>query len=146
MLAETLKKNIPQLLKARNFTYTQLEQKAGLHKNYISNFLAKDFTPGLDAAVKIANALNITVDELVGRPLSETTKNFTLPSDDTEFDSELLEGCIDIINELLEQKEKKINFNKFIYLVKEIYLYALCRNEKKIDAKFADWFIDRSLE
>lgn len=31
------------------------------------------------------------------------------------------------------------------FLVKEVYFYALDKNEKQVDHKFTEWFIDRHI-
>ena len=145
MLAQNLRENLPKLIRAKNISYTQFEEEAGLHKNYISNFIASDAIPRIDIVARIADTLKVSIDELIGREAG-VVKGLSLPTENTKLILELMDDCFTTIKDLLEEKNLEISFNRFMYLVKEMYLYCLFRNEKTLDKRFASWFIYHSLQ
>ncbi len=51
----------------RKMTQEKLSQKAGLTPEWISHFETGRRKPSMDNLIKLANALNVTLDELTGR-------------------------------------------------------------------------------
>lgn len=67
------KENLKYELSCRGMLVKELSQKTGISQGSLSNYLKENSsTPSADIAVKIAKALNVTVEYLV---TNETSKN-----------------------------------------------------------------------
>ncbi|WP_454105238.1 helix-turn-helix domain-containing protein [Mammaliicoccus sciuri] len=60
-----LGKNIAKLRKHKNFSQEKLAEISGLHRTYIGSVERGERNIGIDNIVKIANALDIAVEELL---------------------------------------------------------------------------------
>ena len=153
MLKDNLAKKI--LNKGDGFKQSVLARKAGVKEETLSQILnGNTKNPGIYTVAKIADALNCSIDELIGRDVSSfapayspssLTKNTIFIDNTIELVPELGRECVIAIANLLHQKNHKVSFAKFLYLIKEIYLYCLEKNSKTVDMKFASWFIEHSI-
>ena len=98
-----------QLLQEKNITGYRLAKITGLSQGLISDYKSGRCIPSAAASTKIAEALGITVDELLGRdaavadaPQSADTDAFT-----DLFSSLSPEDQMDIVRLMLEKKNKK---------------------------------------
>ena len=57
--------NLVSLLRERGMTQLQLSEETGVSTSMISDYINKRSIPGLAAAINIAYALDMTIDELV---------------------------------------------------------------------------------
>ena len=57
--------NLVTLLREREITQSQLSKETGVSTSMISDYINKRSIPGLAAAINIAYALDIPIDELV---------------------------------------------------------------------------------
>jgi transcriptional regulator with XRE-family HTH domain len=64
--------NLQSLREVRRLTQAELGARAGIAAASISHFETGQRTPSLDSLVKLADALNISVDVLIGRAPLET--------------------------------------------------------------------------
>lgn len=62
---ENLYERVKRLAKERNFSIRRLEREAGLSENSIQKWTK--YSPHLSNAFAVADVLEISVDELVGR-------------------------------------------------------------------------------
>jgi transcriptional regulator with XRE-family HTH domain len=65
---EAMGKRLQRLRQERGLTQTQLAEKAGVPFRSLQNWEYGRRTILFDAAVKLADALDVTLDELAGRP------------------------------------------------------------------------------
>lgn len=65
----TLGSRLRQLRQARCLTQTQLAERIGVGQSAISAVEAGDNTPSLAVAIALAEALSVTLDELVRGPV-----------------------------------------------------------------------------
>ena len=134
-----LKENIVNIVKQKGMSIRKLEREAGLHKNFISNFLHdKSRNPGIDSIIKIASVLNVSIDELIGKELEHKIHDLAITRKDIFFD---------IVNYLLAaiqtRKNTTFKLEKFFNAVHEIYVFSLKKDS--FDKEFADWFINSQL-
>lgn len=62
-----LKVNLRQLRELRNMTQAEMGERAGIGAASISHFETGQRAPSLETLVKLADALSVTVDTLLGR-------------------------------------------------------------------------------
>lgn len=60
-----IKFDLKQVRKSKGITQVELEEKTGISQQMISRYESGDHIPQIDTAVKIADALGVTLDELV---------------------------------------------------------------------------------
>ena len=56
-----------EIRRLRGMTQTELAQAAQIHRVTIAKYEAGQCVPSVDRAVRLANALGVTVDELIGK-------------------------------------------------------------------------------
>lgn len=71
MLQLTIGQAIKKARKAKKFTQAKLERKAGLSRASISHWENDLVSPNIINVITIADALGVTLDELVGRCTNE---------------------------------------------------------------------------
>ena len=123
------------------------EQNAGLKRNVIYNVLSdKSKNPTIDTVIKIADALNCSIDGLFAR--EEYFKNYLKEKRSViSYDSKLFENITKFINQFIyDQKIKTPSLGDIFYLVEEIYQYSLSTNKGVLDEKFALWFLKNQFE
>lgn len=59
--------NLKEIRKAKGMTQAQLAKAAKIHRITIAKYEAGRVDPTLDSAEKLASALGVTVDELIGK-------------------------------------------------------------------------------
>lgn len=62
--------SLRNLRELRGYTQKQLAKSCGLTESWISHYESGRRKPSLDNLIKLANALRVTLDELVGRKFS----------------------------------------------------------------------------
>jgi transcriptional regulator with XRE-family HTH domain len=131
-----LKQNIVALAKQKNLSIRGLERGARLHKNFISNFLYdKSKNPGIDSIIKIAEVLDVSIDELIGKELEHKTYDFPIIRKDIFFDT------LDYLLKTMQTKQNcTFKLDNFFNAVYEIYIFSLKKDS--FDKEFADWFIN----
>ncbi len=71
------------LRKEKKIAQNELAKTVGIHPNVLGRYEREEAKPSIDMAVKLANALNVSVDYLVGKT-------------DIELDDSILNKVIDI--------------------------------------------------
>ena len=134
-----LKQNIVAIAKQKGLSIRKLERDAGLHKNFISNFVHdKSKNPGIESIIKISGVLNVSIDKLVGK---EPVSNIC--------DLAILRKHIffDVVNYLLTtiqaKQKRQLKLEKFFNAVCEVYVFSLKKDA--FDKEFADWFVNFQL-
>lgn len=135
-----LKQNILKATKEKGWSLRKLERDAGLHKNFINNFLYnRSKNPGIDSIIKIANALNASIDELIGRESKYAP--YGLEINNKEMLSKVTNYLLQAIQ---NQQNIKIQWEQFFHAIHQIYNYSLKKNT--FDQDFADWFVSSQLQ
>lgn len=131
-----LKEKILEFTRNNHTDYSKLERQAGLTKNFISNIIyGKSKNPGIDSIIKLADALNISIDELVGK----VAKNDISLDVIIENKKIFIEIVAYVLN-AIKTKEKIFKATEIFKAIMNIYTY--CYNKNQIDKKFADWYLD----
>jgi transcriptional regulator with XRE-family HTH domain len=134
-----LKENILRIAESKGWSISKLEKYAGLSKNFINNFLTdKSKNPGIESIVKIANACNTSVDELLGKEPIQKLYDLEITRKDI-----FTEVTNFLISSITSKQKTKVKLDQYFYAVYQIYAYSL--NKKTFDKEFASWFINTQL-
>lgn len=68
-------KRLSELRKARKNSQGQLAEKAGIHANILGRYERGEAKPSIDIALKLAEALEVSLDYLVGKDDLQLDKN-----------------------------------------------------------------------
>jgi transcriptional regulator with XRE-family HTH domain len=60
-------KRLGELRKTKKFSQGQLAEKAGIHANILGRYERGEAKPSIDIALKLAEALEVSLDYLVGK-------------------------------------------------------------------------------
>lgn len=93
--AEGLAANLRRVRDARGMTQAELGELAGVSRNYIASLeLGRIRTPGVFACYRLAKALGVTLESLLGRPPLDTlpvrTRLYTLSDAQRELEARLV--------------------------------------------------------
>lgn len=64
---------IKEIMNERNVTSAWLADKVGISKVAVSNIVTGKSSPSLDNIIKIADALNVSITELIGEEKNDNT-------------------------------------------------------------------------
>lgn len=64
---------IKEIMNERNVTSAWLADKVGISKVAVSNIVTGKSSPSLDNIIKIADALNVSITELIGEEKADNT-------------------------------------------------------------------------
>ncbi|MBA4019143.1 MAG: hypothetical protein C0483_18410 [Pirellula sp.] len=73
-IKSNIQQNIDRLLKIRHWTQKELASRAQVRESVLSDVKLGKSVPGLSIALRIAEALDITVDRLASDPPKENSK------------------------------------------------------------------------
>lgn len=134
-----LKENIIKITESKGWSISKLEKYAGLNKNFINNFLTdKSKNPGIESIIKIADTLNTSVDELIGKEPLQKLYDLEIVKKD------IFAEVTDFLANTIQSKQKtKIKLDQYFRAVYHIYTYSL--NKNSFDKEFANWFINTQL-
>lgn len=132
--------NLAELLRTQDLGINRagFAKKIGLNRETLSQILlGRTKNPGIYTVAKIADALEISLDELIGRksPKSqETSKDFVMTN------GKLFEDVLDYVLPIFKKKQK-ISLVHLTNCIQEIYVFS---NKKGIlDEEFAAWYMER---
>ena len=72
--SQALKNNLRRIREHRELTQAELGARAGIAAASVSHFETGQRVPSLDSLVKLADALQVPVDDLLGRSSPEATR------------------------------------------------------------------------
>src|SRR3990170_7084578 len=131
-----LKQNIVAIAKQKGLSIRKLERDAGLHTNFISNFLHdKSKNPGIESIIKIASVLGVSIDELISGESRNKTYDLVLTRKDI-----FLEAVNYLLKAYETKQNDKLKLEKFFSAIYEVYMFSLKKDS--FDKEFADWFIN----
>jgi len=141
-----LKKKILEHANKHRHSIRDLEHQAGLQSNAIRNILSdRSKNPTIDTVLKIANILECSVDELLGREGFIQMPN-TAGKFDTNFDLSLFQSICNYVMQFIEINNLgQLSLSDVIYCVEEIYKYCLNTKSKIFDQNFDQWFLEQKL-
>ena len=126
-----------------------LEKRAGLKQSAVQNILqGKSKRPTALLLQAIARELNCTISELLVEPPDNSPpvkKKNLIPTEEKvehEWNSKLYMDAIQIVEELLLQKNIEAKKDTILKYADEIYRYSIESKAGKLDRFFAAWLID----
>ena len=121
---------------------SSFENKAGLKRNAIHNILYdKSKNPTIENVVKIAEALDCSIDELLGRDeyFKKYIKNHR---SEIEYNAKLFNEILETVNKYIESnKISNPSVGDVLHSIEEIYEYSISTTKSALDDKFALWFL-----
>lgn len=91
------KDSLANILRSRNLTQADLCRMSGIATSAMSHYLAGDSDPSLSKAIAMADALQISLDELVGREVPKRVIEQRLLSDFRELSDEGQEVAVNTV-------------------------------------------------
>ncbi len=147
-LAEMLKDSLAKKIAGMGYGFKRsvLSRESGVTEEAISQIITgATKNPGVYTIAKMADVLNCSIDELIGRKTSQSAPKSTIEvSDKIALKPELAKNCVITIMNLLDQKQQIVTFSKFLYIVNEIYTYCLSKNLETVDTEFANGFVEHA--
>lgn len=142
-----VKYKLKEYFDRNDINLSSFELNAGLKRNVVYNILYdKSKNPTIENIVKIANALNCSIDELLGR--EEFFKNYIKNyRSGIEYNGKLFDEIQRTVNEYVKDNNiHKVSLGDIIYLIEEIYEYSKNTNNQILDEKFALWILKNQLK
>ena len=109
-MAEFLNNNIKYLRNTKGISQQGLADKVGIDRSTVSRIENNEIETTIDNAIKIADALGVTLYDLVGRDLSKPNNTDTIPKTDSDFKRILRDKGIDDENITEDDAKKLIDF------------------------------------
>ena len=139
-----LKKRITAYLSEKGLNIAQLSSKIGTPYSVLFNIAdGKVEEPSIKTLIKLADEFNCTIDELLGRNISQ----FALSS--TKYNHKLFKSvlnyCAYFINDKLIEdlsNEDDINENQILFIINEIYTYCNTEGYKTVNQDFANMMLN----
>ena len=111
-MAEFLNKNLKYLRIQRNISQQALADKIGIDRSTISRIENNEIETTIDNAIKIADILNVSVNDLINKDLTNEKINKNFDELEILFDKHkevLSESDKAIIKTIIEQRIKEID-------------------------------------
>lgn len=149
-MKSALQNQITIRMKAKALSIAALEREAGLKINAVRNILSgQSRKPSAETLQAIANVLECSVRDLLDKEMTRVVlaPHITKNSDDVihEWLPSLFDACVHAIQNVFDTKKYIPSAEEMFFLVKEVYFYALEKNEKQVDHKFTEWLIERHI-
>lgn len=142
---DNLKTKITEYLEDQDTSIQAFERKANLSRNAVYSILTdKSKNPNIETVLKIADALNCSLDELYER------KHFLKKHADEQLfkitlNCPLFTSVCDFIIDYLHKNNcQDLNLGQTIDAIQEIYKYCLAQNSLSVDKHFANWFLNNN--
>ena len=136
-----MKENILRFASEQGLDIRNLEKRAGLSANFISHIIRdKSTNPGILSLIKLADTLEISLDELTGRKRKYLREKNEKPLNQKE--KVIFSGIFKYVStKLLENNNVVLSpedINAYIYELTEY-----CMEAKSFDANFANWLFKK---
>lgn len=125
---------------------SDLAKKSGVSEELLYRIIhGKTPNPGVYTIEKIADALSVSIDELLGR--EEFFNKFIINHDDAlEVPPGLFTEALEMLKAHLEKLEvKSIKIKNCLYILRSICDYAVKHNAGKLNKDFAAWIINNHM-
>jgi transcriptional regulator with XRE-family HTH domain len=122
---------------------SRLSSELGISKEALRLIInGETKNPSVYTMAKIAEILNCTIDELIGRTPKASSSQ--LHSVNISFDKKLfLDVCnfvTKFISDKLKDKNSDIKLDVVINVIDAIYDYSYKKSPQELDKQFADWY------
>jgi transcriptional regulator with XRE-family HTH domain len=142
----TFKLKLKDFIDKNKINLSTFEQKAGLKRSILYTILSdKSKNPSLENISKIADTLDCSIDELLGRE-DYFKKYIRNHRSGIKYYKELLEQILEVANQYISKNQiTEASLGDIFYVVEEIYEYSVKTNNGLIDKKFALWMLENQL-
>jgi transcriptional regulator with XRE-family HTH domain len=108
-MASTVSKTIADLRRQRDWSQADLASKSGVSREMIGKYERGEAVPSIDAAKKIADAFDVSMDYLVGEGMhaSFDKKNLKRLQDIEKLDSDVKEKLYFVIDNIIQNVKAK---------------------------------------
>lgn len=121
-----------------------ISETIGIAPSLLSRILkGKVKNPGIETFIKLADALEVSVDELIGRKRTYLDKSKNL--NNLELNPALMRNISEYTINYIKQHNLEITFDVAINVINDIYEYCHLRNQQKFDQAFTEWYLDKTL-
>ena len=130
--------NLAELLKTQDLGINRagFAKKTGLNRETLSQILlGRTKNPGIYTVAKIADALEVSLDELIGR---QSPKSVDLSKDFIMTNMVLFENILVFILPIF-RKKTKTSLKHLSNCIQEIYTFSSKKGE--LDKDFATWYL-----
>lgn len=141
----SLKDNLAQKM-SFGLKRSDLAKKSGISEEMLYRIITgKINSPGIIAIEKIADALSVSIDELVGRE-NFFNKYILTYKDNLELDTSLFVEALLFVSQFLQNYQNlNIKVSNALYVIRSICDYSIKNNQGKLDLNFAKWIINNNL-
>ena len=137
-----LKKKLLEITKQRSIDYSKIERRAGLSRNFIFNIIHdRSKNPGIYSIVKLADALNCSIDELVDRKSIAIKRKILVKYNPTIMQ----QVCEYVMSFVKKNHANECNAQDVVYAINEIYEYSIDNSKDSIDEAFAKYFCSNQI-
>jgi transcriptional regulator with XRE-family HTH domain len=125
---------------------SDLSKKSGVSEELLYRILTgKTENPGVYTVSKIADALSVSVDELIGRK-EFFDQYIATHQDDLEVQQKLfLEVCAFIKEHIQNNNIKTLKIQEIIYVLRGMCDYSIKHNGCKLSKDFASWLCKNNI-
>ena len=110
-----------------------------------------NLTPNFSTLLPLVKYFDITLEQLIGEEslhINHKKRKMQAADDDSKdtiWKSSLYRNCVDAVSAMISNKDEKIGLNRFLGVVKEVYIYSLKKNLKNPDENFVEWYCKHHL-
>jgi len=141
MKSKILKDNLVNIAREKGFSFSKLEEKAGLHKHYISHLINNDRIPRIDSLISLADILEISLDELVGRSKTYFPSKFKKVIENEELFNEIASY---LSTNLKKEAPTGYDLDTVFNFLYACYQYCLEQNNGNFEESFAEYLFKKS--
>jgi transcriptional regulator with XRE-family HTH domain len=143
---KNLKEKITEYLEDYDTSIQAFERKAKLNRNSVYSIITdKSKNPNIETVLKIADALDCSLDELLERKnfLKKTTNGQLFR---IQLKVPLFRSICTYLNDYIEQNQiTGLNLGQLVDCIEEIYKYCLVQETENVDKHFATWYLKNNL-
>lgn len=144
---EAIKKRINEYCSKHSLSVRGMERKAGTKTDSVYAFLTgKTSDMKLGTAIKIADMMNVSLDELANRTNNDSLNSFLKNRDkEKNIETAIYEQIIHFIFNFLHSNQiLYVDISNLLYVIREISLYSFeMEKQQKFNQKFANWICER---
>ncbi|MCC2646630.1 MAG: hypothetical protein K0R02_695 [Rickettsiaceae bacterium] len=144
---KSLQKKIMDYISNNDLATSEFEKKAGVSGSVVYRILDNTIkNPSIDTILKIADALDCSLDELFNRH-NYTKKQIFENNARTKFKSELFRSvCLHVLYYIDINRLENLNLEQVGLAIEEIYKHSIEKKINNIDIKYADWLLKTSFD
>ncbi len=144
---------VKQRMKALDMSVSDMENKAGVGRNVLGNFLSGTReNPTLETLTRIAEVLECPIADLFNPKLDNNEEQKT--NELLKWNESLFNNCVNIVIKIINGeckkntnlKSKTLDTNKIIFIINQVYKFTIKDdpNSSIANEKFAEFLIENN--